>query len=238
MVNVIDYSFSFFSFFLFSVKKNFHQQVYIIKCYLFREGVIFLSFTLKLMLLFIIMNMSNSRVYFMRQNASVPTEYAVTQGRSSVPRSVARAHCDPSVPIAGCPHPSYTVRAMSFVVLAHCHPSVLIGVPFAPSRVPSAPSCVPSAPSCVPSAPSCVPSSPSHLPSARTRTSPRPFAFHPHVQEEVRAYRLRSTHAWVQYKRRGATARGATISLYFTAWNSALSSLRETTYVDMALVGC
>jgi hypothetical protein len=67
---------------------------------------------------------------------------------------------------------------------------------------------------------------------------PRPVTFRPRVQEQVRARRLRSTHAWVQYKRRGATAREATISLYFTAWNSALSSLRETTCVEMALVGC
>jgi hypothetical protein len=168
--------------------------------------------------------MSNYRVYFMRQSTSapggkvsVPAEYAVTQGRSSVPRSVPRAHCDPSVPITGRLRPSCTVRAMSFVVLTHCHPSAPIGVP---------------------SVPSCVPSSPSHLLSARTGTSPRPFAFCPHVQEEVCARCLRSTHAWVQYKRRGATAREATISLCFTAWNSALSSLCETTYVDMALVGC
>jgi hypothetical protein len=135
------------------------------------------------MLLLIIMNMSNYRVYFMRQNASapggkvsVPTEFAVTQGHSSVPRSVARAHCDPSAPISGRPRPLCTVRAMSFVVLAHCHPSTPIGVPSAPSRVPS---------------------SPSHLPSARTGTSPRPFAFRPRVQEEVRARWLQSTHAWV-----------------------------------------
>jgi hypothetical protein len=176
------------------------------------------------MLLFVIMNMSNYRFYFMRQNASVlggkvsvPVEYAVTQGRLSAPRSVACTHFDPSAPLIGRPRPLCTVRAMSFVVLAHCHPSAPIGVP---------------------SAPSCVPSSPNHLPSARTGTSPHPFAFHPRIQEEVRSRWLRSTHAWVQYKRQGATAREATISLYFTAWNSALSSLRETTYVDMALVGC
>jgi hypothetical protein len=162
------------------------------------------------MLLFVIMNMSNYRFYFMRQNASVlggkvsvPVEYAVTQGRLSAPRSVACTHFDPSAPLIGRPRPLCTVRAMSFVVLAHCHPS-----------------------------------SPNHLPSARTGTSPHPFAFHPRIQEEVRSRWLRSTHAWVQYKRQGATAREATISLYFTAWNSALSSLRETTYVDMALVGC
>jgi hypothetical protein len=135
----------------------------------------------------------------------------------SAPRSVPRAHYDLSAPITRRPRPSCTVRAMSFVVLAHCHPSASIGVP---------------------SAPSCVLFSPSHLPSARTGTSPRPFAFRPRVQEEVRACYLRLTHAWVQYKRRGATAREATISLCFTAWNSALSSLRETTCVDMALVGC
>jgi hypothetical protein len=183
------------------------------------------------MLLFIIMNMSNYRVYFMRQNASAPggkvsapAECTVMQGRSSAPRSMARAHCDPSAPITRRLRPSCTIRAMPFVVLAHCHPSVPIGVPFAPIGVPSAPRC--------------IPSSPSHLPSARTGTSPRPFAFRPSVQEEVRTCWLRSTHAWVQYKRQGATAREATISLYFTAWNSALSSLRETTYVDMALVGC
>jgi hypothetical protein len=176
------------------------------------------------MLLFIIMNMSNYRVYFMRQNASAPVEYAVTQGRSSAPRNVARTHCDPSAPITGRPRLSCTVRAMSFVVLAHCHPSAPIGVLFAPSRVPSTPNC--------------VPSSPSHLLSARTGKSPCPFAFRPRVQEEVRARWLRSTHAWILYKRRGATAREATSSLCFTAWNSALSSLRETTCVDMALVGC
>jgi hypothetical protein len=160
----------------------------------------------------------------MRQSAfvlggkvSAPAEYAVMQGRSSPPRSVPRAHCDPSAPITGRPYPSCTVCAMLFVVLAHCHPSAPIGVP---------------------SAPSCVPSSPSHLPSARTGTSPHPFAFRPRVQEEVYARCLQSMHAWVQYKRRGATAREATISLCFTAWNSVLSSFRETTCVDMALVGC
>jgi hypothetical protein len=42
------------------------------------------------MLLFIIMNMSNYRVYFMRQSASAPG------GKVSAPRSVPRAHCDPS----------------------------------------------------------------------------------------------------------------------------------------------
>jgi hypothetical protein len=119
------------------------------------------------MLLFIIMNMSNYRVYFMRQNASTPggkvstpAEYAVTQGRSSAPRNVARAHCDPSAPITGRLRPSCTIRAMSFVVLAHCDPSAPTSVPFAPSLVPSKPSC--------------IPSSPSHLPSARTRRSPCP----------------------------------------------------------------
>jgi hypothetical protein len=142
------------------------------------------------MLLFIIMNMWNYRVYFMRQSTSAP-------GRKvSAPRSVPRTHCDPSAPITGRPRPSCTVRAMSFVVLAHCHPSAPIGVPYAPN---------------------CVPSSPSHLPSAHIGTSPRPFAFCPRVQEEVRARCLRSTHVWVQYKRRGATAREATISLCFTA---------------------
>jgi hypothetical protein len=142
------------------------------------------------MLLFIIMNMSNYRVYFMRQSASAPG------GKVSAPRSVPRAHCDPSAPITGRPCPSCIVRAMSFVVLAHCHPSAPIGIP---------------------SAPSCIPSLPSHLPSAHTGTSLRPFAFRPRVQEEVRARYLWSTHAWVLYKRRGATAREATISLYFTA---------------------
>jgi hypothetical protein len=137
---------------------------------------------------------------------------------------VARAHYDPSVPIIGRPRPSHTIRAMSFVVLAHCHPSAPIGILFAPNRVLSMPSY--------------IPSSPSHLPSARTGISLHPFASGPRVQEEVRARRLRSTHAWVQYKRRGATAREATISLCFTAWNSALSSLCETTCVDTALVGC
>jgi hypothetical protein len=64
--------------------------------------------------------MFNYRVYFMRQNASTPggkvsapAEYAVTQGRSSAPRSVARAHCSPFAPITRRPHPSRTVRAMS-----------------------------------------------------------------------------------------------------------------------------
>jgi hypothetical protein len=154
----------------------------------------------------------------MRQSASVPG------GKVSAPRSVPSAHCDLSAPITGRPSPSCTDHAMSYVVLAHCHPSVPIGVP--------------SAPSCVPSTPSCVPSSPSHLLSACTGTSPRPFAFSPRVQEEVRTRCLRSTYAWVQYKRWGATTREATISLCFTAWNSALSSLCETTCVDMALVGC
>jgi hypothetical protein len=147
----------------------------------------------------------------MRQSASAPSK------KVSAPRSVPYAHYDLSAPITRRPCPSCTVRAMLFVVLAHCHLSAPIGVS---------------------SAPSCVPSSPSHLPSARTGRSPHPFAFCPRVQEEVRARCLRSTHAWVQYKRRGATARKATISLCFTAWNSALSSLRETTCVDMALVGC
>jgi hypothetical protein len=181
----------------------------------------------------------------MRQNASVPSgkvfapaEYVVTQVWSSAPRSVARVHCDPSAPITGRSCPSCTVCAMSFVVLAHCHPSAPIGVPFAPSCVPSVPSCVPSVPICIPSAPSCVLSSPSHLLSACTGTSPLPFAFRPHLQEEVHARWLWSTHAWVQYKRQGATTREATISLCFTAWNSALSSLHEITCVDMALVGC
>ena len=41
-------------------------------CYLFKEGLIFLAFTLKLMLQFIMINMSNSKVYFMKQNASAP----------------------------------------------------------------------------------------------------------------------------------------------------------------------
>jgi hypothetical protein len=161
------------------------------------------------MLLFIIMNMSNSKVYFMRQNASMPsekvsalTEYAVTQGCLSRPRSVARAHCNPSAPITGRPRPSYTFRAMSFLVLAHYHPSAPSSIPFAPSSVPFAPSH--------------VPFTPSRVPSTHIGTSPRPFVFRPRVQEEVRARRLRSTHAWVQYKRRGATARNATISLCFT----------------------
>jgi hypothetical protein len=49
----------------------------------------------------------------MRQSASAP-------GRKvSAPRSVPRAHCDPSAPITGRPRPSCIVRAMSFVVLAH-----------------------------------------------------------------------------------------------------------------------
>jgi hypothetical protein len=107
----------FFFFFLFFVFSKFFFpsaiEIYIIKCYLFK-GVIFLFFTLKLMLLFIIMNMSNSKVYFMRQNASVPggkvsalVEYAIMQGRSSVPRSVARAHFNPSAPIIG--HPRHVV---------------------------------------------------------------------------------------------------------------------------------
>jgi hypothetical protein len=181
----------------------------------------------------------------MRQSASAPG------GKVSSPHSVPRAHCDPLAPITGRPRLSYTVRTMSYVVLVHCDPSAPITGRPCPSCIvramsyvvlahchPSAPIGVPSAPSCVPSPPSCIPSSPSHLPSVRTGTSPRPFAFRPRVQEEVRARCLRSGHAWVQYKRRGATAREATMSLCFTAWNSALSSLRETTCVDMALVGC
>ena len=133
-----------------------------------------MSFTLKLMLLFIIMNMSNYRVCFMRQNASAPggkvstpAKYTVTQGRSSVPCSVARAHCDLSVPIIGRLCPSCAVRAISFVVLVHCLPSAPIGIPFAPSRVPSVPSCVPSLSS--------------HLLFVHTGTSLRPFAFCPSV---------------------------------------------------------
>ena len=65
-------------------------------CYLFKEGLIFLAFTLKLMLQFIMINMSNSKVYFMKQNASAPdgkvsapdgnvsalAEYAVTPDRT------------------------------------------------------------------------------------------------------------------------------------------------------------
>jgi hypothetical protein len=64
------------------------------------------------MLLFIIMNMSNYRVYIMRENASAPggivsapAEYAVTQGRSSMPIATrqrllegVRAHHVPSAP--------------------------------------------------------------------------------------------------------------------------------------------
>jgi hypothetical protein len=50
---------------------------------LFKEGLIFPAFTLKLMLLFIMMNMSNSRVYFMRQNTSVP------DGKVSAPEKYA-----------------------------------------------------------------------------------------------------------------------------------------------------
>jgi hypothetical protein len=166
--------FIYFIYFILFILFIISNRNYIIKCYLFKEGLIFPSFTLKLMLLFIIMNMSNSRVYFMRQNASAPgekvstlAEYAITQGRSSAPHSVARAHCDPSAPITRRPRPSCTVRAMSFLVLAHCHPSAPSSILFAPSHVPSAPSR--------------VPSSPSPLPFARTGTNPRPFAFRPCV---------------------------------------------------------
>jgi hypothetical protein len=66
--NVIECShFIFLGKFLFFYYDN---RNYIIKYYLFKERLIFPSFTFKLMLLLIIMNMSNSRVYFMRQNAS------------------------------------------------------------------------------------------------------------------------------------------------------------------------
>ena len=119
------------------------------------------------MLLFIIMNMSNYKVYFMRQNTSTlgrkvsaPEEYAITQGRSSTPLNVARALCDPFAPIIGRLGPSRTVCTMLFVVLAHCHPSAPISVLFVLSHISS---------------------SPSHLLSSRTGTSPRPFAFHLHV---------------------------------------------------------
>jgi hypothetical protein len=69
-------------------------------CYLFKEGLIFLAFTLKLMLLFIIMNMSNSRVSFMRKNAfapdgkvSAPAEYAVMPERTR--EGVRASQCGP-----------------------------------------------------------------------------------------------------------------------------------------------
>jgi hypothetical protein len=165
----------------------------------------------------------------MRQNTSVPSgkvpapvEYAVTPDR-------ARGGGGPRLalwpaPIATRPHLLQAVRA-------HHDPSMQ-------SRVQSSPINHPSAPISIPFAPSRDPSVPSHLPSARIGTSSRPFAFRPLVHEEVCARRMRSTPTWVQYKRRGTTAREATISLCFTAWNSALSSLRETTCVDMALVGC
>jgi hypothetical protein len=160
-INVIDCSSFFFLFFVFS---NFFSSIskFTSSSATCLKKELFSIFHLVLMLLFIIMNMSNYRVYFMRQSASAPGG------------KVPSAHCDPSAPITGRPRPSCTVRAMSFVVLAHCHPSTPIGVP---------------------SVPNCVPSSPSHLPSAHTGTSPRPFAFRPHVQEEVRARCLRSAYA-------------------------------------------
>jgi hypothetical protein len=81
--------------------------------YLFKEEVLFPSFTLKLMLLFIIMNMSNYRVYIMKENAfapggivSAPAEYAVTQGRSSAPiatrQRLLEGVCAHHVPSAPC----------------------------------------------------------------------------------------------------------------------------------------
>ena len=76
-------------------------------------------------------------------------------------------------------------------------------------------------PSRLPLVPIMNPSAPIRIRSARAVTRPRPQAS-----------------VWVQYKRRRATAVEATISLCFTAWNSAVSSLRETTCVEMALVGC
>jgi hypothetical protein len=61
------------------------------------------------MLLFIIMNMSNYRVYFMRQSASAPG------GKVSAPRSVPRAHCDTSAPITGRPrHVICSPRPLAF----------------------------------------------------------------------------------------------------------------------------
>jgi hypothetical protein len=88
-------------------------------CYLFKEGLIFPAFTLKLMLLFIIMNMSNSRVSFMRQNAftpdgkvSAPAEYAVMPERTREgvhasqcgpgPLRPVHAYYKPSAPIMTC----------------------------------------------------------------------------------------------------------------------------------------
>jgi hypothetical protein len=174
--------FIYFIYFILFILFIISNRNYIIKCYLFKEGLIFPSFTLKLIF--------NSRVYFMKQNASVLgekvstlAEYAVTQGRSSAPRSVARAHCNLFAPITGRLRPSCTVRAMLFLVRAHCDPSTPSSVPFAPSHVPSAPSHIPSLPS--------------PLPFASIGTSPCPFAFCPCVQEEVRTRRLQSTHAWV-----------------------------------------
>ena len=186
------------------------------------------------MLLFIIMNMFNSKVYFMRQNASVSVEYAITQGRLSVPCSVARTHCDLSACIIGRLCPSYTIRAMSFfywsmsfLVCVHCHPSAPNCVPFASNQIPSMPSHVPSVLSH-------APSTPNPLLSAHIETNLRPFAFCLHIQEEVYSCRLQSTHAWIQYKKWNAIVREAKIFLCFRAWNSTLSSLRETTYI----VGC
>jgi hypothetical protein len=100
---------------------------------------LFPSFTLKLMLLFIIMNMSNYRVYIMRENASAPggivfapAKYAVMQGRSSVPIATrqrllegVRVHHVPSAPImyrprhvVCSPRPLPPVRAHSRFVRA------------------------------------------------------------------------------------------------------------------------
>jgi hypothetical protein len=114
MINVIEY-------FLFILFRLFyfifiHNRNYIMSCYLFKEGLIFPAFTLKLMLLFIIMNMFNSRVYFIRQNASTPdgkvfapAEYAVTpnHARGGIrasqcglrPLRPVRAYYKPSAPI-------------------------------------------------------------------------------------------------------------------------------------------
>jgi hypothetical protein len=59
----------------------------------------------------------------------------------------------------------------------------------------------------------CDPSALCRNPSALIATRLRPFAFRPHVEQEVCAQRMRSVPAWVQYKRRGAIAGEATISL-------------------------
>ena len=122
-----------------------HNGNYIMSCYLFK-GLIFLAFTSKLMLLFIMMNMSNSRVYFMKQNVSTldgkvstPAKYAIT------PHHARRGHPRLAVwplPIATRPCILQAVHAhhdpsiqSRFQSLPINHPSVFISILLVSSRL-------------------------------------------------------------------------------------------------------